>query len=100
MKHFTEDSYKLAHIYSRFRWDYLDLYRERTGRELEGFNQFMAQVSCNWWRPGHVTSVLTSDWSRASRRSSSSQFSQRSHSQPGKPFKQVTTTTRDNRMWH
>ena len=21
------------------------------------------QVSCDWWRAGHVTSVLTSDWS-------------------------------------
>ena len=23
-----------------------------------------AQVSCDWWRAGHVTPVLTSDWSR------------------------------------
>ena len=22
------------------------------------------KVSCDWWRPGHVTPVLTSDWSR------------------------------------
>ena len=22
------------------------------------------QVSCDWWRAGHVTTVLTSDWSR------------------------------------
>ena len=23
-----------------------------------------AQVSCDWWRAGHVTLILTSDWSR------------------------------------
>ena len=23
-----------------------------------------AQVSCDWWGAGHVTSVVTSDWSR------------------------------------
>ena len=22
------------------------------------------QVSCDWWRPGHVTTLLTSDWTR------------------------------------
>ena len=22
------------------------------------------QVSCDWWRAGHVTTVLTSDWCR------------------------------------
>ena len=22
------------------------------------------EVSCDWWRPGHVTTLLTSDWSR------------------------------------
>ena len=24
------------------------------------------QVSCDWWTAGHVTSVLTADWSRGS----------------------------------
>ena len=23
-----------------------------------------AQVSCDWWRAGHVTTAVTSDWSR------------------------------------
>ena len=23
------------------------------------------QVSCDWWRPGHVTTLLTSDWTRS-----------------------------------
>ena len=22
------------------------------------------QVTCDWWRPGHVTTLLTSDWTR------------------------------------
>ena len=22
------------------------------------------EVSCDWWRAGHVTTLLTSDWSR------------------------------------
>ena len=26
------------------------------------------QVSCDWWRDGHVTTVLTSDWSRVRQR--------------------------------
>ena len=26
------------------------------------------QVSCDWWRAGHVTTILTSDWSRRPRR--------------------------------
>ena len=25
--------------------------------------QFGVQVSCDWWRSGHMTTVLTSDWS-------------------------------------
>ena len=29
-----------------------------------GRKYIAAQVSCDWWRLGHVTTVLTSDWSR------------------------------------
>ena len=29
-----------------------------------GAGHGQAQVSCDWWRTGHVTTVLTSDWSR------------------------------------
>ena len=25
---------------------------------------YFTQVSCDWWRSSHVTSILTSDWSR------------------------------------
>ena len=25
---------------------------------------YFTQVSCDWWRPGQVTSILTSHWSR------------------------------------
>ena len=34
--------------------------------------QLGLQVSCDWWRRGHVTSVLISDWSPASTEPSSS----------------------------
>ena len=27
-----------------------------------------AQVSCDWWRAGHVTTVLIADWSRVRQR--------------------------------
>ena len=37
------------YFYFSFRWDYLDLYRDRTGRELEGFAQFAAGgVRAEW----------------------------------------------------
>ena len=29
-----------------------------------GAGHGQAQVSCDWWRAGHVTTVLTSDWCR------------------------------------
>ena len=32
--------------------------------EIITFGSFPFQVSCDWWRAGHVTAVLTSDWSR------------------------------------
>ena len=30
--------------------------------EMITFGSFPFQVSCDWWRAGHVTAVLTSDW--------------------------------------
>ena len=38
--------------------------RARSEREVLEKERQLEQVSCDWWRPGHVTAVLTSDWSR------------------------------------
>ena len=32
-----------------------------------GIREADIKVSCHWWRQGHVTAILTSDWSRARR---------------------------------
>ena len=29
-------------LFSRFRWDYFDIYKDRTGKDLEGFKRFMS----------------------------------------------------------
>ena len=38
--------------------------RARSEREVLEKERQLEQVSCDWWRAGHVTTVLTSDWSR------------------------------------
>ena len=38
--------------------------RGQEDREQEARVERGLQVSCDWWRPGHVTTALTSDWSR------------------------------------
>ena len=38
--------------------------RARSEREVREKERQLEQVSCDWWRAGHVTSVPTSDWSR------------------------------------
>ena len=38
--------------------------RARSEREVLEKERQLEQVSCGWWRAGHVTAVLTSDWSR------------------------------------
>ena len=44
-------------------------------------SQSCPQVSCGWWTPGHVTPVLTSDWSPGLRAVRGPQ--QRRHPLPG-----------------
>ena len=42
----------------------LDLGRAGVWDSPLATDQFVQQVSCDWWTAGHVTTVLTSDWSR------------------------------------
>ena len=37
-------------------------------KALPGDYDAFEQVSCDWWTPGHVTSILLSDWLRADHR--------------------------------
>ena len=41
------------------RWNYY-LNNLKTRR----YSKLSKQVSCDWWTAGHVTTVITSDWSR------------------------------------
>ena len=36
----------------------------RSNSAVEVLGSDVDKVSCDWWTAGHVTSVLTSDWSR------------------------------------
>ena len=51
-------------------WGDDPVYRFNCGQNF--FHAGRSKVSCDWWRPGHVTTVRTSDWSDLTRRRSGS----------------------------
>ena len=54
------------------------------------------QVSCDWWRADHVTTVLTSDWSR--RCSTLRTTPPARSSGRGSPYRSATPNTDDQKM--
>ena len=51
-------------------WGDDPVYRFNCGQNF--FHAGRSKVSCDWWTSGHVTTVLTSDWSDLTRRRSGS----------------------------